>query len=213
MVKTVAAVVGIASLTAAAAGGASAAGIMSMGVNPLDRGSYLESRSFENSMYSNTYEVLHALSYAQFLYPEQGGENIDLGEILQNRNPTEEKLTGLSYKLSDLKKWAEIDDWNTMTDDILICVKPNGSPEYMYYDEFEKKILDGELEFLGPSNRAASYDEKMGYAENAEYAEDYMPLEPEASGTAGVDELSKQGILACLKNHDYAAYELSLIHI
>ena len=42
MVKTVAAVVGVASLTAAAAGGASAAGIMSMGVNPLDRGSYLE---------------------------------------------------------------------------------------------------------------------------------------------------------------------------
>lgn len=204
MVKTVAAVVGIASLTAAAAGGASAAGIMSMGVNPLDRGSYMESRSFENSMYSNTYEVLHALSYAQFLYPEQGGENIDLGEILQNRNPTEEKLTGLSYKLSDLKKWAEIDDWNTMTDDILICVKPNGSPEYMYYDEFEKKILDGELEFLAPSSDAVSYEE---YEENAEYAEDYMPLEPEASGTAGVDELSKQRILACLKNHDYAAYE------
>ena len=34
-----------------------------------------------------------------------------------------------------------------------------------------------------------------------------MPLEPEASGTEGVDELAKQGILACLKNHDYAAYE------
>lgn len=201
MVKTVAAVVGIASLTAAAAGGTSAAGIMSMGVNPLDKGSYLESRSFERSMYNNTYEVLHAVSYAQILHPEQGEEAVDLGEILQNRNPTEEKLTGLSYKLSDLKKWAEIDDWNTMTDDILICVKPNGSPEYMYYHEFEKKILDGELEFLAPSSDAVSYEE------NAEYAEDYMPLEPEASGTAGVDELSKQGILACLKNHDYAAYE------
>lgn len=201
MVKTVAAVVGIASLTAAAAGGTSAAGIMSMGVNPLDKGSYLESRSFERSMYDNTYEVLHAVSYAQILHPEQGEEAVDLGEILQNRNPTEEKLTGLSYKLSDLKKWAEIDDWNTMTDDILICVKPDGSPEYMYYDEFEKKILDGELEFLAPSSDAVSYEE------NAEYAEDYMPLEPEASGTEGVDELSKQGILACLKNHDYAAYE------
>ena len=139
MVKTVAAVVGIASLTAAAAGGTSAAGIMSMGVNPLDKGSYLESRSFERSMYDNTYKVLHALAYTQLFHSEQGGENIDLGEILQNRNPTEEKLTGLSYKLSDLKKWAEIDDWNTMTDDILICVKPDGSPEYMYYDEFEKK--------------------------------------------------------------------------
>ena len=204
MVKTVAAVVGIASLTAAAAGGTSAAGIMSMGVNPLDKGSYLESRSFERSMYDNTYKVLHALAYTQLFHSEQGGENIDLGEILQNRNPTEEKLTGLSYKLSDLKKWAEIDDWNTMTDDILICVKPDGSPEYMYYDEFEKKILDGELEFLAPSSNVVSYEE---YEENAEYAEDYMPLEPEASGTAGVDELSKQGILACLKNHDYAAYE------
>lgn len=204
MVKTVAAVVGIASLTAAAAGGTSAAGIMSMGVNPLDKGSYLESRSFERSMYDNTYKVLHALAYTQLFHSEQGGENIDLGEILQSRNPTEEKLTGLSYKLSDLKKWAEIDDWNTMTDDILICVKPDGSPEYMYYDEFEKKILDGELEFLAPSSNVVSYEE---YEENAEYAEDYMPLEPEASGTEGVDELAKQGILACLKNHDYAAYE------
>ena len=204
MVKTVAAVVGVASLTVAAAGGASAAGIMSMGVNPLDKGSYLKSRSFERSMYDYTYEVLHALSYTQLLHPEQGGENIDLGEILQKRNPAEEKLTGLSYKLSDLKKWAEIDDWNTMTDDILICVKPDGSPEYMYYDEFEKKILDGELEFLAPSSDAVSYEE---YEENAEHAEDYMPLEPEASGTEGVDELAKQGILACLKNHDYVDYE------
>ena len=140
MVKTVAAVVGIASLTAAAAGGTSAAGIMSMGVNPLDKGSYLESRSFERSMYDNTYKVLHALAYTQLFHSEQGGENIDLGEILQNRNPTEEKLTGLSYKLSDLKKWAEIDDWNTMTDDILICVKPDGSPEYMYMMSLKKRF-------------------------------------------------------------------------
>ena len=88
MVKTVAAVVGIASLTAAAAGGTSAAGIMSMGVNPLDKGSYLESRSFERSMYNNTYEVLHAVSYAQILHPEQVEEAVDMGEILQNRNPT-----------------------------------------------------------------------------------------------------------------------------
>ena len=191
MVKTVAAVVGIASLTAAAAGGTSAAGIMSMGVNPLDKGSYLESRKALNEVCMIILIKCFMLWHIHnFFIREQGGENIDLGEILQNRNPTEEKLTGLSYKLSDLKKWAEIDDWNTMTDDILICVKPDGSPEYMYYDEFEKKILDGELEFLAPSSNVVSYEE---YEENAEYAEDYMPLEPEASGTAGVDELSKAG--------------------
>ena len=60
MVKTVAAVVGIASLTAAAAGGtAAAAGIMSMGIQPFDSKN-CRSRSFESSMYHNTYEVMHA---------------------------------------------------------------------------------------------------------------------------------------------------------
>ena len=83
------------------------------------------------------------------------GKTLIWEKLYQSRNPTEEKLTGLSYKLSDLKKWAEIDDWNTMTDDIIDVVKPDGSPEYMYYDEFEKKILDGELEFLAPSSNVS----------------------------------------------------------
>ena len=61
-VKAAALVVGVASLTAAAAGGAASAGIMSEGVLPFDKKEYLESRSFEQSMRHASFDVLIAES-------------------------------------------------------------------------------------------------------------------------------------------------------
>ena len=67
-----------------------------------------------------------------------------------------------------------MEDWNRTTEDILICVKPDGSLEYMYYEDFEKKVQDKELSFLidwGCSD----------YDDNVEYAADVQTLEPESS--------------------------------
>ena len=175
MVKTVAAVVGIASLTAAAAGGTAAAGIMSMGIQPFDSKNYLESRSFESSMYNNTYEVMHALSKKEFLNADKGDGVIDLGEILEKKELTYTETTGLAYKIEDLKEWASMEDWNRTAEDILICVKPNGSLEYMHYEDFEKKVQDKELNFLVDSGEYSEYDD------NVEYAADVQPLEPKSS--------------------------------
>lgn len=201
MVKTVAAAVGIASLTAAAAGGTAAAGIMSMGVQPFDSKNYLESRSFENSMYHNTYEVMHALSKKEFLNADKGDGVIDIGEILEKKELTYTDTTGLAYKIEDLKEWASMEDWNRTTDDILICVKPDGSLEYMYYEDFEKKVQDKELNFLIDSGSYSDYDD------NVEYATDVQALQPESSDFKTADEASTQGILACLENHDYYSGE------
>ena len=42
----------------------------------------------------------------------------------------------------------ETENWDAHTEDVLVCVKPDGNLEYMYYEDFEKKIRDGELGFL-----------------------------------------------------------------
>lgn len=59
-----------------------------------------------------------------------------------------------------------------------------------------KKIRDGELGFL--------VADTYGEYDDGEYAEGYT--QPEESGSKFVDALSAQGILACLKNHDYSSY-------
>mgnify|MGYP000270184416 FL=1 len=81
-VKAAALVVGVASLTAAAAGGAASAGIMSEGVLPFDKKEYLESRSFEQSMRHASFDVLNAESEISYMESKQENEEVDLWEIL-----------------------------------------------------------------------------------------------------------------------------------
>ena len=195
-VKAAALVVGVASLTAAAAGGAASAGIMSEGVLPFDKKEYLESRSFEQSMRHASFDVLNAESEISYMESKQENEEVDLWEILADEETDTEGSSGLVYRLGDLEKWVETENWDAHTEDVLVCVKPDGNLEYMYYEDFEKKIRDGELGFL--------VADTYGEYDDGEYAEGYT--QPEESGSKFVDALSAQGILACLKNHDYSSY-------
>ena len=144
---------------------------------------------------------MHALSKKEFLNADKGDGVIDLGEILEKKELTYTDTTGLAYKIEDLKEWSAMEDWNRTTEDILICVKPDGSLEYMYYEDFEKKVQDKELSFLIDSGSYSDYDD------NVEYAADVQALEPASSDFKTADEASTQGILACLENHDYYSGE------
>lgn len=194
--KAAAWILAVGSFTAAAAGGAASVGIISEGIRPFDKKNYLESRSFEQNMYVLSGEMLSGIEEKSFLEPEQGDGVVDLGEVLADEELTYTNTSGLAYELDDLEKWAQTKDWDAHTDDILICVKPDRSLEYMYYEDFEKKVRDGELGFL-------EGDDSF-YDDSTEYAEDKAPLEEK--GSKFVDELEEQGILACLKNQDYSSY-------
>ena len=130
-VKAAALVVGVASLTAAAAGGAASAGIMSEGVLPFDKKEYLESRSFEQSMRHASFDVLIAESEKSYMESKQENEEVDLWEILADEETDTEGSSGLVYRLGDLEKWVETENWDAHTEDVLVCVKPDGNLEYM----------------------------------------------------------------------------------
>lgn len=193
--KAVALVAGIASLTVAAAGGAASVGIMCEGILPFDEKNYLDSRSFEQSMYVCSSELLGAISEKDFLQPDKGDGVIDLGEIQENKKLTYKNTSGLAYEISDLIKWTEKKNWDVSTEVILECLKPDGSIEYMYYDDFEKKVTEGDLEFqIDP-------EEYTSYENNMEYAEAYTV---EEQGTA--DIVQTRQFLDWLKNNEFADY-------
>lgn len=192
--KAAALVVGIASLTAAAAGGTASVGIMSEGILPFDEKNYLDSRSFEQSMYIYSSEVLGAIAEKDFLQPDKGDGVVDLGEIQENKKLTYKNTSGLAYELSDLMKWSEKENWDVSTEVILECLKPDGNIEYMYYDDFEKKITEGDLEFQIDPGEYASYS-------NVEYAAEYSA---EEQGSA--DIMQTRQLLDWLKNNEFADY-------
>lgn len=195
VIKTTALILGTVSLAIGAAGGAASVGIMSKGVHPFDKGDYLESRSFESSMYNYTYDLLSALAEKNFIEPEKGEEVIDLGEILENQDLTYENTSGLAYELGDLIEWSQKTDWNLFTENILACIKGDGTVDYMYYDDFAKKITDGDLEFQLDESEYISYDG------NVEYARDYIPAD---AGKA--DAVQTEQILYWLRNNEFADY-------
>lgn len=192
MVKTAAVLVGITSLAAAAAGGTSAAGIMSEGIMPFDNSTYLESRSFENSMYNYGWEVLAAVANKHYLEGSEESDVVDLDEILRDEKPSNENTSGLAYKISDLEEWVQISGWDAYEEDILLGIKADGSLEYMYYEDFARRVREGELEFLTDQGTYSSYDETM------EYAEDQAP-----TVTGKADAAAAEAVLFALKNNQY----------
>lgn len=126
-VKAAALVVGVASLTAAAAGGAASAGIMSEGVLPFDKKEYLESRSFEQSMRHASFDVLIAESEKSYMESKQENEEVDLWEILADEETDTEGSSGLVYRLGDLEKWVETENWDAHTEEVpVVTAIPRG---------------------------------------------------------------------------------------
>lgn len=145
-IKGLCLVLGILSVPAAAVSAGCLAGIAGMGIYPFDSGTYTESGTFSQDMYTNAGTILHALRAEEFLGDGEG--LIDLREVSQGGPLSYENTSGLAYRAKDLKKWVSGDWLNADTENVLICTKKNGEEEYLYYDDFREKIEKGELKFL-----------------------------------------------------------------
>lgn len=148
-------VLGIVSVEAAAVSAGAAVGIRSMGIQPFDSEVYVDSRSFTEDLYTNTLTLLNALDQQDFL--GDGSGVIDLKEVADGSPLTYRNTSGLAYSAEDLKNWVQEDWLGGDTENVLICKKENGEEEYLYYDEFEEKIEDGELKFQFSVDSGAEY--------------------------------------------------------
>ena len=142
-------------VTACVAAGASVY-VMSKGVQPLDSRKYVDSESFENSVYSISHTILESLKEQKILDESSNDDLIDLVELKEGKTLSHKNTSGLAYKAEDLYNWAQT-SWD-QSENILICRKPDGSNYYMYCSDFTDKIITGELKFVFGSDTEADQE-------------------------------------------------------
>ena len=130
--------------------------VVSKGVPPLDSRKYVDSESFENSVYSISHTILELLKERKTLDENSKDDLIDLVELKEGKTLTHKNTSGLAYKAEDLYNWAQT-SWNQSTN-ILICRKPDGSNYYMFCSDFTDKIITGELKFVFGSDTEADQE-------------------------------------------------------
>ena len=139
---------------------------------------YLDSQSFANTFCSASWDVAHAISgtFTYGNFDEDTDEQtaslsaqndnstdaagtssdsrvVDLSEVAADEVLSFTNTSGLAYSLSDLKAWAQIQDYaSESAAPIVVCHKasPSGNSaslpmEYYYADDFLKKIDSGEF--------------------------------------------------------------------
>ena len=89
-------------VTACVSAGASVY-VMSKGVQPLDSRKYVDSESFENSVYSMSHTILEALKEREILDENSNADLIDLVELKEGKTLSHKNTSGqLFLRLSDI---------------------------------------------------------------------------------------------------------------
>ena len=134
-------------VTAACAGAGASVLILNKGVQPLDSKNYVDSKSFQDNMYSLSHTIINAINESQILAEADDEELVDLAELNKGKTLTHKNTSGLAYRAGDLYAWAKKSSWDSSAN-VLICRQPDGSDYYMYYNDFADKITTGELKFV-----------------------------------------------------------------
>ena len=142
-------------VTACVSAGASV-WIMHKGVQPLDSRKYVDSESFENSVYSMSHTILEALKEREILDENSNDDLIDLVELKEGKTLSHKNTSGLAYKAEDLINWSQ-SSWDQSAN-VLMCRKPDGSNYYMYCNDFADKIITGELKLVFDSDAETSQE-------------------------------------------------------
>ena len=142
-------------VTACVSAGASV-WVMHNGVQPLDSRKYVDSESFENSVYSMSHTILESLKEREILDENSSDDLIDLVELKEGKTLSHKNTSGLAYKAEDLINWSQ-SSWDQSAN-LLICRKPDGSNYYMYCNDFADKIITGELKLVFSSDAETSQE-------------------------------------------------------
>lgn len=141
----------------------------------LSKGDYKETRGFENYLKESAYNILGQLPWQENL--ETNGEYnpdklVDIEEFFNKSTISGKNNSGLAYRLGDIADWSENFDSSEIGDqNIVVCLKEDGSYAYYTYEEFEEQMMKGTYQFAD-EDIDYLYDLEQGYASQEYEAED-----------------------------------------
>ena len=120
-----------------------------------------------------------------------GSKLVDLKEYTDKETVSGENKNGLCYTLEELLAWGDAftsgeiectDMSDGMRDPIVVCQKKDGTYDYYYFSELQKKIDDGAIRFLADTEEMTSYDvlqelQAGDWYENSENTNKYLVMD------------------------------------
>ena len=190
--KVILGVAAAALLTVSAVGVSVGFGCADAGIEMFDDSEYFQSRTFARELYTDGSVLLSALNAKDFV--GDGTGEIDLQEVFEAAPLTHKETSGLAYAEKDLAEWAEIDWDDDDMPNVLECTQTDGTPYYMYYDEFRQKISDGDLKLkFSDSDRRYLYYEEEGESPQ-EVILSMLKEADYSSGATGIADLGVPGV-------------------
>lgn len=116
-----------------------------------------DSTAFSGEVQSAATVILEGIG-SRGLFETEGKHDaeriIDIKEFYETNQTSNANKSGLAYRLGDLEKWAEMNGYATdevveeSKKPIVVCKRSDGTYQYYYFEELEKKIDSGELSFV-----------------------------------------------------------------
>lgn len=127
-------------------------------IGDLSKADYQDTKGFENNVISMVYDSFGQIDSQRNL-ETKGKYNpdkvVDIEEYAESRKISGENVSGIAYRLGDLKNWA--DTFDEYEGNVIVCQKKDGTFEYYTLDAFMKQVQENKFQVLD--------EEEYGYLE------------------------------------------------